>query len=981
MDDLGDLAWKSMGLAAKPTGRTGSTPLNQLSGTGGTSNAPSGSSTPQMMRTPPSYSPGNSASNTPRMAAATPFMPPSSQASPLGTAGATKAKPFGAATSSATHSRSASPGPNSILGGGGGGMGGKSQDVFGNLVSSFGGGFAAKPNLANMTMDQQRRYHEEQRQLAALQAQQQKAAAAANVSSGYNPTAAYGTGATPPLRPSPSTHIQPTPFNASSEAQNRSRATSNSPLDSGFSSNVFAQPHRSPAQPSPTAQQNILQPQRPTTAQSPPGPQDDAWNLDLLMGGGGATTFSPSARSSGSPASHSNSAHDPFDIGHLEQSSSSPAPEVSFDDNPLGLLAQPVSAMPKKPAQQGPINPPSPAPHPPVVAASAQSLPSTDNDFAIAQIVSMGFDDDSAATALAASGGDVQTAIDMLVQTRAAEQEMTSHPKPSGPPKGRSGGAPLGQHNRSHRVPKFKDDYEGTTSEDDEVLRKGPRGGPSRMTDYEHARSSSSGSASGAITQEKIIQTASAIGTSVFKNAKSMLAFSKQKISAAVEKAQAEIDGYAETSGRRPADGGRHRGGRDRHHHHQSDETRHEDEDRSERESYQAFRDDTDSDDDATAQRAHDQLSSDRSFGHKSPQATPQQQSRFRDDEPPHPFFSTETLPTQRQQPSSIPQHHQQQPYRPQQQQTPSKPTPLPVPTVTATPSQLAESNAHKENGNAHFKNGQFGDAEESYTLSINALPPKHLLLIPLYNNRAAARLKTGHYREAADDCTRVHEMDEKDLKSLLRRATAWEAMEKWENAVEDYRKVMGIDPSVKAASVGLGRCQKALRPTPPQPTPAATAATSSAPNVASQFAAFEDPFGTASGSMEPSVARAVDAAVQKLRDQNKATENEEDMKLALKDQTDDQINRWRRGKEDNLRALLSSLDMVLWAELEWKPINLSELITPQQVKIRYMKAVGRVHPDKLKQDATVEHRLIANGVFGTLNKGWDAFKAQNGLN
>jgi hypothetical protein len=80
------------------------------------------------------------------------------------------------------------------------------------------------------------------------------------------------------------------------------------------------------------------------------------------------------------------------------------------------------------------------------------------------------------------------------------------------------------------------------------------------------------------------------------------------------------------------------------------------------------------------------------------------------------------------------------------------------------------------------------------------------------------------------------------------------------------------------------------------------------------------------------------------------------------------------------LRALLSSLDAVLWTELEWKSIQLSELITPSQVKIKYMKAVAKVHPDKLMQETGVEHKLIANGVFSTLNKAWDVFKQQNGM-
>jgi hypothetical protein len=83
--------------------------------------------------------------------------------------------------------------------------------------------------------------------------------------------------------------------------------------------------------------------------------------------------------------------------------------------------------------------------------------------------------------------------------------------------------------------------------------------------------------------------------------------------------------------------------------------------------------------------------------------------------------------------------------------------------------------------------------------------------LIPLYNNRAAARLKTGEYRGVVDDCNAVQSLDSRDLKSLLRRATAWEALEKWEDAKGDYEMLMSVDPSMKGVSLGLARVRKAL--------------------------------------------------------------------------------------------------------------------------------------------------------------------------
>ncbi|CAG8783216.1 17927_t:CDS:2, partial [Racocetra fulgida] len=71
--------------------------------------------------------------------------------------------------------------------------------------------------------------------------------------------------------------------------------------------------------------------------------------------------------------------------------------------------------------------------------------------------------------------------------------------------------------------------------------------------------------------------------------------------------------------------------------------------------------------------------------------------------------------------------------------------------------------------------------------------------------------------------------------------------------------------------------------------------------------------------------------------------------KLRCKDQVDQKLMQWKGGKETNIRALISSLDTVLWEGLGWKTIGLHELVTPAQVKIKCMKAIGKVHPDKLQ--------------------------------
>ena len=79
--------------------------------------------------------------------------------------------------------------------------------------------------------------------------------------------------------------------------------------------------------------------------------------------------------------------------------------------------------------------------------------------------------------------------------------------------------------------------------------------------------------------------------------------------------------------------------------------------------------------------------------------------------------------------------------------------------------------------------------------------------------------------------------------------------------------------------------------------------------------------------------------------------EADDALKHQLKDSVDAKLAAWRTGKETNVRALLASLDMVLWEDIlkgGVKVGGLHELVTPAQVKKGYVKAIARVHPDKV---------------------------------
>ncbi|KAK7100826.1 cyclin-G-associated kinase-like [Littorina saxatilis] len=81
----------------------------------------------------------------------------------------------------------------------------------------------------------------------------------------------------------------------------------------------------------------------------------------------------------------------------------------------------------------------------------------------------------------------------------------------------------------------------------------------------------------------------------------------------------------------------------------------------------------------------------------------------------------------------------------------------------------------------------------------------------------------------------------------------------------------------------------------------------------------------------------------------------------------------WSQGKEKNIRALLCSLDKVLWdGEKRWKPVGMQDLITADQVKRVYRKAVLSVHPDKLHDDP---HEELAKQIFMELSESWAKFE------
>lgn len=170
--------------------------------------------------------------------------------------------------------------------------------------------------------------------------------------------------------------------------------------------------------------------------------------------------------------------------------------------------------------------------------------------------------------------------------------------------------------------------------------------------------------------------------------------------------------------------------------------------------------------------------------------------------------------------------------------------------------------------------------------------------------------------------------------KALVRKAEALEHMEKWSEAAAVWRQAVESGHGGATAIQGRQRAEQAAKPKPAaapvrKPTPAKPA--------------------TKSAAAVRAGAQAEKAAVDKLRAQNAAAERLDDERFQLADAVDGKINGWRGGKQDNLRALLGSLDTVLWPETGWKKISMADLVLPNKVKIQYMKGIAKVHPDKVR--------------------------------
>lgn len=311
------------------------------------------------------------------------------------------------------------------------------------------------------------------------------------------------------------------------------------------------------------------------------------------------------------------------------------------------------------------------------------------------------------------------------------------------------------------------------------------------------------------------------------------------------------------------------------------------------------------------------------------------------------------------------------------------------LPSVAISEIELSGYNEFKTRATEYFQKGDYSGAVQEYEKSLNTLPQKHPLRVIAYSNIIASRIKIGEHSKSISDANDALELfptdrshwsvtiqnsnparSYKDIwpKILMRLAESYEAVEKYKLALEKYQTLLENNVFNDKIIAGKRRCQHALgldskvskkqnsttKVDSPKPVPKKKAPST---NLGSK---------TSENS-------------ERVKRENERLAKLEDEKVALYDQVDAKIASWTGSNGDDIRFLLSNLQSVLtWCD--WKPVAASDLVMPKKVKITYMKAVAKTHPDKIQSSLELENQMIAERIFSILSKAWEKFRETNDI-
>lgn len=120
--------------------------------------------------------------------------------------------------------------------------------------------------------------------------------------------------------------------------------------------------------------------------------------------------------------------------------------------------------------------------------------------------------------------------------------------------------------------------------------------------------------------------------------------------------------------------------------------------------------------------------------------------------------------------------------------------------------SGLSKTELLKEKGDDFYKQASFENAIVKYTECLDNLPNKRsALAIKCFSNRSACYKQLSNFDATVEDTTAVLEVEPNNVKALVRRAQAFEAIERYRFALQDVRSVLSMPPDqVGSANLSL---------------------------------------------------------------------------------------------------------------------------------------------------------------------------------
>ncbi|AGO10712.1 AaceriAGR352Cp [[Ashbya] aceris (nom. inval.)] len=286
----------------------------------------------------------------------------------------------------------------------------------------------------------------------------------------------------------------------------------------------------------------------------------------------------------------------------------------------------------------------------------------------------------------------------------------------------------------------------------------------------------------------------------------------------------------------------------------------------------------------------------------------------------------------------------------------------------------------------ASYKKGDYHTACQDYIKSLNTLPLAHPLRIIALSNIVTTQIKIGEHSESMkninlaiqllqdapfdahiQDTSPPRTYKEFWQKIMTRKAELLEMQENYDAALSVYQALISRGYAPKLVLDGKTRCQKACNIQKGSVGPAYLT-----PKIQREKE-------STSRKQSPSAAQGKMEELKRVQAQHHEIEKQENERFGLHDKVESRILSWTAGKNTDLRHLLLGLPALLtWMNAD--QIIASDLVMPKKVKISYLKAISKTHPDKLPRSLGLEEKMIAEHVFITLTKAWEIFKEENGL-